>query len=266
MLIASYLYILCQALDLRALQAEFLDGLEDIADEELVSLFHEDNVPPVLRTRVIKEMKETFDKTSTLDAPCRMKQVVASTSHTLLEHLTTTSSAIAGSIPSFQTRLADRLTALLNTLRAAYLTGARGPAPAATSALMAERTGRVYGFVRGDLGVGMHGAENLGGFEGQGGVGEGEMALGGQSIGGNISRIYEVKIFRLNSSVGQLLIRSLRLSATESFRPSSLVCFEACMEVCDTPTPSTTATERYKLAFTYLSHLDIRPTFCGRTQ
>lgn len=197
LLISSYLYALCQALDLRALQSEFLEGMAAIAREELDSAFG-----PVLKgddgvkttRKVLKAMREVFDETSTMDVESRMEKVVASSSTILVDFLssgastkladpiTTAPASMITSIPTFRSKVASRCAHLLQSLRSSYLSGEKGPAPASP---FLGRTKGVYEFVRVGLGIEMHGRENLTRFEG--GLGAEEV-----SVGGNISRIYEV--------------------------------------------------------------------------
>lgn len=66
-------------------------------------------------------------------------------------------------ISSFRESFASRSVALLNSLRKAYLSGARGPTPA--SPYLAHGTRPIYEFVRLTLGVRMHGWENINMFD-----------------------------------------------------------------------------------------------------
>lgn len=190
MLIASYLYILCQGLDLRALQSELVQGLDEIVAEELVNAFGSSFDTTSLAKDVSYAMRQMLDETSTMDAVARMQKVAGASSTLLInffaskattpEASTLASSALL-SIPTFQTALSTRLTALLIQLRTDYLSGKKGSAPASS---FLNKTRPVYEYVRVTLGVGMHGNENASRFEGGVGVRE-------QSIGQQISRIYE---------------------------------------------------------------------------
>ncbi|QRV84145.1 phenylalanine ammonia-lyase [Ceratobasidium sp. AG-Ba] len=84
-----------------------------------------------------------------------------------------------GAIPAFRESVAVRSAELYERLRAEYLTGKRGPAPAAE---LLGNTRPVYEFVRVKLGVKMHGLDNLNRFE------HGWTDL---SIGQNVALIYE---------------------------------------------------------------------------
>jgi phenylalanine ammonia-lyase len=192
LLTASYLYALCQALDLRALQAEFAAGLNAIIREEFevhfASYLAKNEISSV-RSKVMKAMHDALDSTSTMDASDRMQTVAASSSTILVDFFAGpafASSSSAGAalvaIPKFRTQIASRATTLLQTLRTDYLSGARGAAPASG---VLNKTRPVYEFVRLTLGIQMHGSENLKRFENGPGVDE-------QTIGQNVSLIHEV--------------------------------------------------------------------------
>lgn len=189
---ASYLYVLCQSLDLRALQAELNAGLAAIATEELARSFGSglsESEHEYLTRAVLKGMQETLENTSTMDATDRMNKVAASSTTTILDFFTgpgftdaSSAGAALTAIPTFRAQVAGRATALLEGLRRDYLSGAKGAAPASG---YLNKTRPVYEFVRVTLGVRMHGSENLSGFAN--GLGEDDV-----TIGQNISLIHEV--------------------------------------------------------------------------
>jgi len=191
MLMASYLYLLCQALDLRTLRAEFLRGLEGILQEGLASSFGS-FVTSAQRTQLsanlFEIMSQTFDKTTVMDSADQMHAIAASTTSMILDFFNDTN-AIGSSAPSpsfnslgeFRSRVATKATELHENLRRQYLTGIRGPTPATTEL---GKTKLMYEFIRKDLGVKMHGGENHIQFVNGAGVDD-------VSIGQNISKIYE---------------------------------------------------------------------------
>ncbi|TFK51112.1 phenylalanine ammonia-lyase [Heliocybe sulcata] len=185
-LIASYLYSLCQALDLRAMQAEFKDGVTEIIRDELSSAFGS-HLRTVSRDELAAPLMEVIfdalEETSSMDAAPRMQHIAAQTTTVLFDFLSTVSPAALSAIPAFRDGLARRCTDLLLRLREDYLSGARGDAPASP---YLSRTRSVYEFVRKTLGVRMHGAENLHMFENGAGVED-------VTIGQNVSLIYEVR-------------------------------------------------------------------------
>lgn len=193
-LTATYLYILCQALDIRALQAEFYDGLDAIITEELTVTFgtYLDNAGfQIISSEVKKAMRETFDATSTMDVADRMNKVAASSTTCIVDFFTGSKfsdTASVGtaltSITPFRTQVASKAKSLLLQLRDDYLSGAKGAAPAGR---YLNRTRPIYEHVRITLGIRMHGSENNSMFANGLGVDD-------VTIGQNISLIQEVSL------------------------------------------------------------------------
>ncbi|KAF8343592.1 L-Aspartase-like protein [Amanita rubescens] len=187
-LLASHIYMLCQAYDLRALQAEFADELKKIVSQELSDTFGHaltESETSVLLSRATKAMAATLESTSTMDAVERMQKVAASATPAIVDFLTGSdvedgeaAAALMASIPKFHSSVASRAASYLKQLRTEYLTGARGPAPAAS---YLNKTRPIYEFVRVTLGIKMHGIENLQSFENGLGITPGE----------HVSRIHE---------------------------------------------------------------------------
>lgn len=183
MVIASYLWALCQAADARTLLREFREGarraLRVLLQTELQVVKEEDV------NKVWETLDEAIEHTSKMDAKPRMEQCSKATLVPLVQILSTTSSSLS-SLPPFTNSLASALTSLLLSLQRAYLTGARGRAPASS---LLGRTRAVYEFVRCDLGVPTHGRENLEEF----GKRNEAWSLGKQeeTVGGGVARIYE---------------------------------------------------------------------------
>jgi len=185
LLTASYLYVLCQALDLRAMQAELQMGMKTIVREEL-SAFLGSSLATAqqeeLHGIVWTAIGHSLDATSTMDAVPRMHKVAsASIAHVVdfcIAH--GAASALAG-LTEFRDRVAEQSSDLLVKLRQAYLSGERGAAPASS---FLGKTRPVYEFIRVTLGVRMHGAENLDNFAKGPGVTD-------ATLGQNISLIHE---------------------------------------------------------------------------
>ncbi|KAJ7783266.1 L-Aspartase-like protein [Mycena metata] len=190
MLTSSYLYVLCQALDLRALYQEFSLGLCDIVREELHSSFAallgvDANESGKFASAVFGVMKATLDRTTTMDAVDQMQEVASSSSTMLLNFFA--NPEFSGSqgpalvaIPGFQAKVALRATTLLNKLRGEFLSGQRGASPAS---LYLGKTKPMYEFIRVKLGVKFHGTENYNSFANGFGVDD--------NIGQNVSVIFE---------------------------------------------------------------------------
>jgi phenylalanine ammonia-lyase len=214
MLIASYLYTLCQALDLRAMQHEFNLELQAIVHEELSSSFSQylsapdselDFVISSLHKTCMKPMLETLDTTSTMDAEARMIKVASTCTIPLVEYFTSGAGSISSvsmmavkEISSFRSRVASRAWKAMEDSRRRYLLDPESnPIPAAA---YLNKTKPVYVFVRETLKVRMHGRENLGRFEN--GLGATEEH---GNVGGSVAVIHEaIRDGRMGAVVGGL--------------------------------------------------------------
>ena len=196
MLVASYLYLLCQGLDLRALRLEFFLSMETILKEELTTSFSTCLSPSnqsSLYNKIIKTMMDTFDKTTTMDSADQMFAVASSSTSILIDFFErpeytgdgTFTVPSLSDISTFRTRVSTRLTARHAELRGDFLTRKRGTAPASP---YLGRTRGMYEFIRQELGIPMHGSENFRMFANGLGVDE-------PSIGQKISKIYEVRCY-----------------------------------------------------------------------
>jgi phenylalanine ammonia-lyase len=171
------------------MQAEFENELHQIVQAELLANFgshiSSTEAGPLFK-RIILVMLATLDSTTTMDAADRMIKVAASSDSLIVKHFTQPNGpgviALSG-LPRFNNDVAKRATASLTALREAYLTGARGCAPAS---LLLTRTRPVYEFVRTNLNINMHGLENHQTFPGG-------LDIEDATIGENVSLIYEVR-------------------------------------------------------------------------
>ncbi|KAF5321526.1 hypothetical protein D9619_001870 [Psilocybe cf. subviscida] len=185
MLMSSYLYLLCQAVDLRSMRNEFMRGLRAILDDELSASFGT-SVQGDLSSKLFQAMEHTFDKNTVMDCVDLMTTVAAATTPLIVDYFAQSTSApeanpSMSAVFDFRARIASKAAEMQTQLRKEYLGGERGPVPASAQL---GKTRAMYEFVRKDLGIMMHGAENFGGF--QNGIGNDDV-----SIGGNISKIYE---------------------------------------------------------------------------
>ena len=177
------------ALDIRAMQADFERELHKIVQSELLTNFgchiSRTEAAPLFK-RIFFVMLATLDTTTTMDTAERMVKVAASSDSLIVKHFTQPNGpgvvALSG-LPHFNNEVAKRATASLTALREAYLTGARGPAPASRLLI---RTRPVYEFVRKTLGINMHGLENHRSFP------DG-LDLEDATIGEKVSLIHEVR-------------------------------------------------------------------------
>jgi phenylalanine ammonia-lyase len=125
-----------------------------------------------------------------MDGRDRVNETVAAGLRVILKASTTHlqgAVAVAPALESYENKAASRGYDLLQKLRSEYLSGARGVAPAAH---LLGGTKRVYTYVRETLKIPMHGRENLSIFEGG-------LNSVDQTIGQNVSLIYEVRNFHL---------------------------------------------------------------------
>ena len=196
MLISSYLHALCQALDLRAMQDELDGAIKSIVHEEVQKHFDEffqgDSSAKVekLYKQTSVAVLDSIEATSTMDNKARMEKAARATTTPVVEFFLTSdtnadsesNTAALKVLPAFRDALASRMAEKQHELRVKYLTGAAGTTPASK---LLGRTKSLYEFIRVDLGVRMHGRENLDGFDG--GIGKDE-----RTVGGEISVIYEV--------------------------------------------------------------------------
>lgn len=188
LLMSSYLYALCQALDLRAMEAEFDVGHYNIVREQLSRFFGPHLTLPQLEQLlaiISRAIDRSLENTSTMDVGPRMKTVAASTTTPIVDFCSANPSLLPAlvHIVEFRTEVAERMTSLMERLRREYLGGEKGPTPASP---YLGKTRPVYEFVRVTLGVKMHGSENLNTFAAGPGVEEG-------TIGQSISLIHEVR-------------------------------------------------------------------------
>lgn len=186
-LVASYLYIVCQALDLRAMNSAFHAGLITILDAELSTHFGTrfNAAGPAtsrkVRRAIVEAVKQSLDTQALImDVVPRMQTAIAATTTPLVDFLAEGGVGLE-KIPAFRAKVVEQTVALLTELREEFLSGKRGPAPAKE---FLGRTRPVYEYVRCTLGVKMHGNENITRFDG---------GFTQETIGQNVSKIYEVR-------------------------------------------------------------------------
>ncbi|KAF8550935.1 phenylalanine ammonia-lyase [Imleria badia] len=189
LLAATHLYIVCQALDARAMHVEMRQLSAQVVRDvlrQVFSLSGADQLVDKIARKVMPQVYEALDRTTSMDTAPRMVKVASEAVSPLIEGLAwlDLSALDLGKVASFRTTLADRLAALLTELRCAYLgvplaevrRGRPGSTPTSTptpvfdiaprdttpaSTYLAPRTRVLYEFVREELGIKMHGADNL---------------------------------------------------------------------------------------------------------
>ncbi|EIW80706.1 phenylalanine ammonia-lyase [Coniophora puteana RWD-64-598 SS2] len=220
LLLASHLVVMCQAVDLRAIQREFSEHAARVIRSEVALTLSTAIASPVseadinaLSALLVYEIQDCLDKNSTMDTPARMSKAAGAGALPWVEFCASRPDLIvaAASFPALRSRLAARLARLSGELKCAYMgipvdvlprtttttsdlpasiaSASRGPAPA--SVYLAPATRALYEFVRVDLGVRMHGSANIrgdvfgmrsGGLVGADVEGEGVEATHGDSI------------------------------------------------------------------------------------
>ncbi|KAI5121453.1 hypothetical protein M0805_009561 [Coniferiporia weirii] len=211
-LTASYLLLLCQAVDLRALQIrleaeirQVVSGLLSTHFGDVYAQFNETSGEDA--KKVADTVWSTFDSSSGMDSLPRTEKAARASTQPLIDFLLSPSAASASSaalarLPEFQRALGAALYDAHSALTRAFLCDTSAPgAPDYLPALpLLGRTRAVYTFIRGPakdggLGIGMHGRENLSKFAGglSRGAWEDERAPEerGRTVGGEVSVIYE---------------------------------------------------------------------------
>ncbi|KAI6148402.1 phenylalanine ammonia-lyase [Pisolithus tinctorius] len=189
LLAASHIYILCQALDLRAIQTEMYSRAGAVVRSVLSETFRDAFATPesldTVTCRVTPRILNELDQTTSVALGLRMAKAASAAVAPLLEALTSDPSCCVSTldlpqIARFREILAQRLEALLTELRCAFMGVSleevysssssppqlpmfgippMGRAPA--SKYLASRTRPLYEFVRLELGIPMHGSDNL---------------------------------------------------------------------------------------------------------
>lgn len=183
------------------MQADFKEELSSIVSQELLAHFGSQlpsETMSAVHALLMKTMFHTFDETSSMDAEPRMKKIASACDTKFLEIFTAPGRDISAlaALPAFHATTSSRATETLVRLRAEYLGGARGTAPASK---LLNKTLPMYEFVRNTLGIRMHGSENQNLFANGLGVED-------VTIGQNVSIIYEaIRDGRLQGIVVDML-------------------------------------------------------------
>ncbi|KAL4071313.1 L-Aspartase-like protein [Scleroderma yunnanense] len=187
LLAASHLYILCQALDLRAMHTEMRVRTWGVTRGVLSDVFGDVFTSPEALDRVVCQVVpailDELDRTTGFALAKRMERAAGASVAPLLQALTSHLSCSAssstldlGKIAWFRGVLSHRLEAILTELRCAFMgltldeispsptqpisnIPSMGKAPA--SRFLAPRTRIMYEFVRLELGIRMFGGDNL---------------------------------------------------------------------------------------------------------
>ena len=184
MICATYLYVLCQALDIRAMNRGFLGVLGPLIDKitaETFGLALGDSIMlGTLQSKLLEQILKHFDLTTSVDTGDRFGRIAEAVQPTLTTFLYTHSKLPRdfNALPAIK-QWTDRTSTALRDLylqhRQAYFA-----APNASPYLGAASS-RMYGYVRSDLGVPFHR-----------GLADGPTAENGlKTVGSNISIIHD---------------------------------------------------------------------------
>jgi phenylalanine ammonia-lyase len=130
---ASHLFVVCQALDCRALYFEMRDLSAQVVKDVLQEVFSftaEDEVAAKITNKIMPHIQDALDRTTGMDTAPRMDKVAGEAVAPLLQSITSLASFPMtidlsafdlGKISTFRTALARRLEVLLTELKCAYL-------------------------------------------------------------------------------------------------------------------------------------------------
>lgn len=198
MICASYLYVLCQALDLRAMQTLFMSAAEpairDLDTRILNSIIQDQDTLEHLNRQILKKVKHELAHTTHLDAHHRFPEVSSAVQSTLTTFLYThlpqssnnhslpqpspNTSTFTDPLPlikTYTTTLSTTLLEIFTTNRTAYF------AHPDASPFVGKASLGLYQYVRKELQVPFH----------KGLADRPTRANGRRSVGSNISVIYE---------------------------------------------------------------------------
>ncbi|KAL8670444.1 MAG: hypothetical protein Q9168_005025 [Polycauliona sp. 1 TL-2023] len=162
MMSASYLYTVCQALDLRVLQKQFFQQLEPKLYALNLQVFSEKEVFSSSTAAVVEELhlkiwthvQVTWLLTSNKDTQDRATYIVdmalAILTQALLSNVQTDLSAFSSTIQTWKTRALELLVQTYLTTRSSFF------ASQPTASYLGNASKRMYLFVRKDLGVPFH--------------------------------------------------------------------------------------------------------------
>jgi len=194
MLAASYLYVLCQALDLRAQQFRLAKQMRALMGKGLRAHFGE-LVERDLAGAMFDLVSDKFNQTSSVDAAPRMQAIFSACTTPLVDYFLAHGAVQeVAKIPTFRAELAKACLEVYTQLRQETLDQALGATPA--SAWLAPKTRKMYEYIRVELGVRHHGTDNAKLFED---------GYEGGTIGQSVSAIYEaIRDGRMHGVVAEI--------------------------------------------------------------
>lgn len=151
---ATYIYTLCQALDLRVVQLKFREAIRSVVTRH-GGLYFSIDIDPEELLEVNKTMTEAiskrWDELSHLDTPDRSKQAVRDSMGVFLESLNPESQDLAfRRLPEYRTKVSMALEEEYNQIRQVFFR------EQSTAGYLSGATRVAYNFVRSELGVPFH--------------------------------------------------------------------------------------------------------------
>ncbi|GAA6053429.1 hypothetical protein JCM3770_005162 [Rhodotorula araucariae] len=194
LLLASHLYCVLMAVDLRAMEFDFKKQFDPLVDvllkEHLGDALLSDAAVADLASKVRKTLNKRLEQTSTYDLAPRWHDAFSVATGTVVETLAASNLSLQA-LNAWKDAAAERAVALTREVRETFWATPAAQAPALR--YLAPRTRALYAFVREELGVKAR---------------RGDVFLGRQeaTIGSSVSCIYEaVKDGRINAVLVQML-------------------------------------------------------------
>ncbi|BGP21577.1 phenylalanine/tyrosine ammonia-lyase [Rhodotorula toruloides] len=194
LLLATHLYCVLQAIDLRAIEFEFKrqfgPTMVSLIDQHFGSALTGSNVRDELVEKVNKTLAKRLEQTNSYDLVPRWHDAFSVAAGTVVEVLSSTSLSLAA-VNAWKVAAAEAAISLTRQVRDAFWTTASTSSPALS--YLSPRTQILYSFVREELAVKAR---------------RGDVFLGKQevTIGSNVSKIYEaIKSGRINSVLLKML-------------------------------------------------------------
>lgn len=200
MLSATYLFVVCQAIDLRIVEVRFLESLRndfnDLTRHLVSSDGRDDEEAKAENTRLFESLAESWDSFTTLDLVERCEKTAVTITGLLIHRLAASHLEKAGSfsnsgdVLSCLTKCRAQLCALLCTTYKRVLSeqfsAYVSESPLITTTYLGRGAAALYTFVRKDLGVPFHR-----GLVDDPTSANGELGRERKTIGGWVSVIYE---------------------------------------------------------------------------
>ncbi|KIJ37603.1 hypothetical protein M422DRAFT_781699 [Sphaerobolus stellatus SS14] len=201
MIVATSIYISCQAFDLRAMDTTLKEGFKQIISQSYKSQLDPTNsLWPGLLSSLLSAFNSSFFENPKKDTEDRVNIAVRAIGCTLMEYAfrgsPTQPILFVGTLPKFQEEIQSLCRNFIQEIREKFLKSEAESLP--TSGLLGKSR-FMYEYVRKDLGIRMRGLENLNGFDKGLNVTE-------PTVGENVSLIYEaIRDHKMQGVLNQIL-------------------------------------------------------------